>query len=289
MPSAERQKTISAGEIPVSDVAEPISPITGKTARPRLGKSPRVRALDRRIRFEQTTRNVALMILGGLVLVFSVVPYCLPDQYRPGWINSVVVISDILLVFLIGMAWLVLNGELKALRDERKIVVARKRVSYQLSSGSGPSSADSYFEDLVKINLKNLAAYYELVKIQTDKSFRATLSIAYFGAFLIITGLILQFVKAADQASIPYIASGAGVLTEFIASVFFWLYSKTVSQLRGYHDSLISVQNILLSFKLASDTKDETKKAEMLSQICGFLVSSGKTAAVPTEPPRATA
>jgi hypothetical protein len=112
-----------------------------------------------------------------------------------------------------------------------------------------------------------------LVKIQTDKSFRASLGIAYFDGVLIVIGLALGFYRADAADKVSYVASGAGVLTEFIAGVFFWLYSKTVSQLRGYHDSLISVQNILLSFKLVSDTRDPKEKAAMVSQMCSFLLT----------------
>jgi hypothetical protein len=54
--------------------------------------------------------------------------------------------------------------------------------------------------------------------------------------------------------------------------VFFWLYSQTVRQLRGYHDSLLSVQNVLLSFKLVSETKDPKEKGEMVSRMCRYLL-----------------
>lgn len=122
--------------------------------------------------------------------------------------------------------------------------------------------------------MENLAAYYELVKIQTDKSFRASLSVAYFGAGLIVIGLALGFFRTDAADKVTYISTGAGVLTEFISGVFFWLYSKTVRQLREYHDSLISVQNVLLSFKLVSDTKDPKDKAEMVSKMCEYLMTS---------------
>jgi Cyanobacterial TRADD-N associated 2-Transmembrane domain len=46
-----------------------------------------------------------------------------------------------------------------------------------------------------------------------------------------------------------YISTGAGVVTEFIAAVFFYLYNRTVRQMKEYHDSLLSVQNILCPSK----------------------------------------
>jgi hypothetical protein len=162
------------------------------------------------------------------------------------------------------------------LNSDETILLSRKSINEKLSTK--PSSAeDTYFDNLVKINVENLAAYYELVKIQTDKRFRASLTIAYFGASLLLIGLAVGFFRDSSASTITYISTGAGVLTEFIAGVFFWLYSRTVSQLHGYHDSLISVQNILLSFKLVSDTRDPKERSQMVSQMCTFLLTSEKT------------
>jgi hypothetical protein len=175
-----------------------------------------------------------------------------------------------------GMTFLkaYIEGRIREIKDDDSIILARRRVHDQMPDAKTPNAEDAYFDNLVKINVENLAAYYELVKIQTDKSFRASLGIAYFGAGLIVTGLAIGFFRTDSADKITYISTGAGVLTEFIAGVFFWLYSRTVSQLRGYHDSLISVQNVLLSFKLVSDTQDPKDKAEMVSKMCSYLMTS---------------
>lgn len=64
----------------------------------------------------------------------------------------------------------------------------------------------------------------------------------------------------------------AGVATEFISAVFFYLYSKTVRQMKEYHDSLLAVQNVLLSFKLVGDTTDPRDKAKMVEMLLQYLV-----------------
>nr|WP_294926114.1 hypothetical protein [uncultured Flavobacterium sp.] len=127
-----------------------------------------------------------------------------------------------------------------------------------------------YFDSLVKINVENLAAYYSLVKTHTSQSFKVSLLISIIGFILIISGLVIGFKY--DDKIIGYIASGAGIVTEFISSVLFYLYNKTVRQLKEYHDSLINVQNILLSFKLIENTSDEKAKAEMMSKMLEYLV-----------------
>jgi hypothetical protein len=221
----------------------------------------RLKTLARSVPVAPVTVIVAVMMFRGSLSISE-----LPNVYKA------------LFVVVIGTMTLFkfsIDGAIRDLQDDKGIILARRRVQEQLPTSDGEATQtteQNYFDRLVKINVENLSAYYELVKIQTDKSFRASLTIAYFGAGLIILALALGFYRTDATDKVTYIATGAGVLTEFIAGVFFWLYSRTVSQLRGYHDSLISVQNILLSFKLVSDTRDPKEKSAMVSQMCSFLL-----------------
>lgn len=127
-----------------------------------------------------------------------------------------------------------------------------------------------YFDSLVKINIENLAAYYSLVKVHTSQSFKISLISSTIGFGLIVAGLIVGYRQ--DDKTIGYMASGSGILIEFISGILFYLYNKTVRQLKDYHDSLIGVQNILLSFKLIESTSDEKVKAEMVGKMLEYLV-----------------
>jgi hypothetical protein len=145
-----------------------------------------------------------------------------------------------------------------------------------------------YFDALVAINLRSLSAYYDLVQVQTSRSFLASISVGLVGVALIMIGLGIGFFASDATQRLSYISSGAGVLTEFIAGVFFYLYTKTVQQLRGYHDSLVQVQNVLLSFKLIGDSRDDPSRAQMLSQLLAFLVRDRNTPE-PADEPKARA
>ncbi|CSA75054.1 TRADD-N-associated membrane domain-containing protein [Vibrio cholerae] len=74
---------------------------------------------------------------------------------------------------------------------------------------------------------------------------------------------IAEAIICTNADSVAYISAGSGVIVEFISGVFFWLYSKTTQQLKGYHDSLVDIQNVLLSFKVVEDTADKETKLEM--------------------------
>lgn len=132
----------------------------------------------------------------------------------------------------------------------------------------------TYFESLVEINVLNLSSYYELVKTHTDKSYRTTVRICLFGFFLIVAGLIIGFVDYKNALLISITATASGILTDLISGVFFYLYNRTIQQMKEYHNSLLTVQNILLSFKLIEDTKDENEKAKIVGEMVAHLMNN---------------
>jgi tetrahydromethanopterin S-methyltransferase subunit G len=132
----------------------------------------------------------------------------------------------------------------------------------------------TYFGSLVELNVLNLASYYELVKTHTEKSYGTTIRICLFGFFLIVAGLVLGFVDYANALLISITATASGILTEIISGVFFYLYNRTIQQMKEYHNSLLTVQNILLSFKLIEDTKDENEKAKIVGEMVAHLMNN---------------
>lgn len=124
----------------------------------------------------------------------------------------------------------------------------------------------TYFDSLVQINVSNLDAYYSLVKVHTKRSFIFSAIVGFIGFGLILLGLVVSYLKP-ELKNITYIASSAGIITEFISGIFFYLYNKNIRQLKDYHDSLLDVQNILLSFKLIETTKNEDKRISMTDKM----------------------
>ena len=135
--------------------------------------------------------------------------------------------------------------------------------------GEEPAGSQ-YFTNLVRINVTNLGDYYALVKVHTNNSFRASLVAGALGFALIALGLAVGFFTDRDE-SIAYLATASGVLVEFISGVFFYLYNRTVRQLKEYHDSLLDVQNILLSFKIVEDS-DVSQRGSLLEKILTYLL-----------------
>lgn len=128
-----------------------------------------------------------------------------------------------------------------------------------------------YFDRLVEINVRNLGEYYALVKAHAENSFRVSLWVGLLGFALIAIGLIFGFSNP-TYLPIAYISAAAGALTEFIAGVFFYLYSNTVRQMKEYHDSLLETQNVLLSFKIVDDIADPQQKQKMVEALLSYLL-----------------
>lgn len=162
-----------------------------------------------------------------------------------------------------------------SLLAEIELLEAKKRIANRLPIVRQPSTDEekppSYFDSLVKINVENLAEYYNLVKVHTNNSFRASLLAGVIGFGLILIGVIAGF-GGAETATPAKLAAVSGVVTEFISGVFFYLYNRTVRQLKEYHDSLLDVQNVLLSLKLVNETEDAVAKREMTARMCEFLM-----------------
>ena len=175
-----------------------------------------------------------------------------------------------------GAAYLAVmrQSRVASLRQELDVLRAKKRILNRGATTLSETSPPSYFDRLVDINVTNLEAYYGLVKIHTNNSFQVSIAAGCIGFVLIVTGLILGFTNITNTPSISYLSAGAGIITEFIAGVFFYLYNRTVRQLKEYHDSLIRVQNILLSFKIVGDTKDDNRKNILMELMLKCLIAT---------------
>ncbi len=157
-------------------------------------------------------------------------------------------------------------GSLKADRDFWTI---KKRITRQFAANF---ERPSYFDSLVRINVENLAAFYALVKGHTDRSYKVAIRVCVFGFCLMVIGLAVGITNISSSPLGSYITTASGVITVIIAGVFFSVYNRTTRQIKGYYDSLLTVQNTLLSFKLIEEAQDENEKAKIGGQILANLI-----------------
>jgi uncharacterized membrane protein YedE/YeeE len=146
----------------------------------------------------------------------------------------------------------------------------RRKAKARALPAIAPATGGEYFESLVRINVDNLSDYYTQVRVHTNNSFWASIVAGGLGFVLIAVGLGWGFASS-DTSSLSYVATASGVIVEFISGVFFYLYNRTVRQLKGYHDSLLDVQNILLSFRIVEQS-DPDHQGPLLEKILTFLL-----------------
>jgi hypothetical protein len=137
------------------------------------------------------------------------------------------------------------------------------------------NALEKYVSQIIKINTQNLTDYYYLVKVQADRSFWASILCAIFGFLIIIASLVYLLINNNSPTSqqINFIATLAGIITEFVSAIFFYLYTQTVRQLKEYHTTLINVQDVLLSIWITQEIENEDKRNQLFLKIIENLSS----------------
>ena len=113
-----------------------------------------------------------------------------------------------------------------------------------------------FFTNLVRINFKYLDKYYLQTQEQGDKSFLLCCAAAVVGLLIIVAGISLMFFEKVTPA---YLTTAAGVISEFIAGVFFYMYNKTILSMATYHQKLVLTQNIALALKITGELPEKER------------------------------
>jgi hypothetical protein len=228
-----------------------------------------------KVRRSTQKQRLALLALGAAVGTFAVW-LILDILKRALWFHGSTLKAP-LIVLILGLLfvlalWLRLSA--RAAVDDAYLedLRTRKRIRERLLVPDVSKSEVPYFEALVSINVENLSGYYSQVRLHTNRSFKASLSTGLLGFLLLAVGLAIGLYSNDRSVIVEYISTGAGVVTEFIAAVFFYLYNSTVRQMKEYHDSLLSVQNVLLALKLVGDTKQPSDRLKMIGQMLVYLL-----------------
>jgi len=222
-------------------------------------------------RIERLATKKILMIL--LILAYGIVLYYMNDYILDNRIPNIF-IGSMIVIIAIGVYFFSTGNEKIAKRQVailKKQLIGIKKIGIKNNEGTNDAKID-YFTPLVTLNIKNLGDYYELVKESNAKSFWVALIMSCIGITIIFVAIMAGFSGNPDYKDVAYISTAAGIFIELITGLLFYLYNKTVIQLKKYHSSLLDMQNVLLSFKLIGDVKDEKVKIELMKEMLSFLV-----------------
>jgi hypothetical protein len=142
----------------------------------------------------------------------------------------------------------------------------QKSLESQLLSENASSlqeaiNEENFFTNLVAINFKYIDKYYLQTQVQADKSFFLCMVAAVVSLFIIVVGILLMF---SNKVAPAYLTTATGAFGEIIATVFFYLYNRTISEMGEYHQKLVLTQNISLAMKIAQSLPEaERSKAQI--------------------------
>jgi hypothetical protein len=109
---------------------------------------------------------------------------------------------------------------------------------------------NDFFTNLIQINFKYIDLYYLQTQEQAAKSFSLAKWACIAGIGVVVVGIVMMYNSYATPA---YVTTAAGVLSEMIAGVFFYLYNRTILKMSQYHQKLVITQNISLALKITED------------------------------------
>jgi hypothetical protein len=131
--------------------------------------------------------------------------------------------------------------------DAAKAWAEKKTYAEKLEAAEG----DDIFKYILLINVSALEGYVAQTRIQAEQSFRLAKIVASIGFVILCVGIsfsIYQGVYGNTSLEAGYLASVAGVLTEFISGVFFYLYNRTLQQINRFHDRLLAMEQTSMAY-----------------------------------------
>lgn len=211
---------------------------------------------------ESTTTVFGFVIMMAIPFTFNLL-HIFGVLTLPLWLNITLwIINSVFVVGLLSELYIIITTRSKITSTQNKIDI--------LSGFQDTKEPVEYINELVEINVTRLDEYYNEVKRHTVYSFSFALVVGLVGFSLIVVGIFLGY--DGDRMTTAYLAGISGILIEFISGVFFYLYNKTVKQLKLYHDNLIDLQNTLLSFQLIERVNKASDKNLIISKIVDYLI-----------------
>jgi hypothetical protein len=208
--------------------------------------------------FDLLVYSIVLPLLAFIPLL--VVPFIIDSTVGPLDLMKVVWRDQKL--FVIGM--LVLSFLFGPIMYYFSLAQRRRFYEYTATAAQATQLQDTlevdFVTNLVKINFKYIDRYYLQTQLQANKSFTLAAIVSVLSVVIIAIGIGMMMYSPPDLAP-AYVTAAAGVLSQFISAVFFYLYNQTILKMSEYHRKLVLTQNISLALKI-SDELPEAERAK---------------------------
>jgi hypothetical protein len=242
-----------------------------------MEKGPVIDVTNKEIKYQKSVlSNKKIRILINAIVGSSII-LTIGLSYWKYWLGHYEIFFQetlpvtIITVFIEVIALVVYNLVISIdIKEKGKQVIGFNRNTDILVATKSESEVDSNFNRLVKINLDNLSEFYETAKSHSSRAFYITIISSVFALVIIALAFIFGVFKK-EYRDISYLTAGSGMFIELVSGLLFIVYNKTIQKMKEYHESLVSVQNALLSFKIINEVTDQDKKIQLFSQLIELM------------------
>lgn len=106
--------------------------------------------------------------------------------------------------------------------------------------------------DIILLNLNRLSEYYTINLTQAKNSYRYSIISVCIGTLIFIYCIWSFIGNDNPNITVTIIGSIMGIITDFIAATYFYLYKKSIEQLNMYFKELIKIQDTMLAIELCN-------------------------------------
>ena len=144
------------------------------------------------------------------------------------------------------------------------------------------------FKYFLLINVAAIEKYTTQTRIQAELSFRLSKRVAIWAFILIAGGVVLAiysaFINKSGALTPALVATLAGVFTQLISGVFFYLYNRTLQQFNLFGDKISAAQRLAMSLLVNGSISDAAKRDDSSAGLATELLHAG-VAPVSSTPP----
>ncbi len=223
---------------------------------------------EKLIHLESQKKRIRIISIIISIVYFTVCLIIAILNKKFGSTNTEISLSQQFILYLVVIILSIFAGTMSyyilIIRIDDKISL----IKFSIDTEKQLENEENLYSKSIKMNFRYLDNYYSQTQNQASKGFIVTVVIATVGAFIVFGGIFSMYFGFTKPA---YITVATGSVTEIIASVFFYLYNKTIINMGKYHEKLVLSQNVAYALEivdtLSMDKKDEAKKELMLELV----------------------
>jgi hypothetical protein len=183
-----------------------------------------------------------------------------PWRWIIGWFP--VLFAAFIPIYVAIGAWAIIAPALQAAgeRKEKEALGELDRLENKIRGSVEPV-------DYAVYGRKALNAYYLMGQNQARLSFYVGVAAMIFGFVFLLAGLFVQII---DVGQVPYLRKdsnvevvtvGGGLIIEFIAATFLWIYRAAIVQLTVYYKRQMLVHSALIAVAVSAKMTDQSQVA----------------------------